>query len=182
MIPFSKLAAIATITITSAATAVSAGAQQRNPVELGIDARVATTVGSSPNLTTVAIPAASFRVGFFVNPRISVEPRLGVVSTSGGGSTFTVYTGSVGMLYHFSKNQPVGTGVYARPFIGITGTSGGGTSDHEANIGVGLGVKIPFASRLATRLEANYAHSFKSGSVPSMNQIGADIGLSFFTR
>lgn len=178
MIRFSKFVGIAAVL---AATAATAGAQQSNPVELGIDASLATTVGSSPNITTIAIPAGSFRVGFFVTPAVSIEPRVGLVSMSGGGSTTTIYSGSVGMLYHFAVN-PVGTGVYVRPFVGVNGTSGSGSSENQANVGAGLGVKIPFASRLATRLEANYAHNFSSGAFASSNQIGVDVGLSFFTR
>ena len=64
---------------------------------------------------------------------------------------------------------------------GFTGVSGGG-SDTQARIGVGLGTKIPFADRLATRLELNYGHAFSSSNSTGGNEIGASIGLSFFTR
>lgn len=166
-----------------AATAANAGAQASqagNPVELGIDAVVATTVGDSPNVTTISIPSAEFRVGFFVSNDLSIEPRIGVASIKGGGPAFTTYTGQLGLLYHFGGER-VGSGVYVRPFAGFNGISSG-VSDTQANLGAGLGTKIPFGDRLATRLEANYMHSFSSSNRLAYNQIGASIGLSFFTR
>jgi len=167
-----------------AVAAASAGAQttrSANPVELGIDAVIASTVGSSPNVTQISIPDAQFRVGFFVSNDLSIEPRVGIMSVSGGGSTYTTYNGELGLLYHFVPRDRPGTGVYVRPFAGFTGESGGG-SDTQARIGVGLGTKIPFADRLATRLELNYGHAFSNGSNTSGNEIGASVGLSFFTR
>lgn len=167
-----------------ALVATSAGAQttqSANPVELGIDAVIASTVGSSPNVTQVSIPDAEFRVGFFVSNDLSIEPRVGVSSISGGGSTFTSYNGELGLLYHFVSGERPGTGVYVRPFAGFAGTSGGG-NDTQAHIGVGLGTKIPFADRLATRLELNYGHAFSTGNGTGGNLIGASVGLSFFTR
>lgn len=166
-----------------AVTATNAGAQASqtgNPVELGMDAVVATTLGSSTKVTTISVPSAEFRVGFFVNNDLSIEPRIGVASISGGGSTFTSYQGELGALYHFGGER-VGSGMYVRPFAGFNGVSGGG-SDTQANLGIGLGTKLPFGDRLATRLEANYGHNFSTTNRPSENQIGASIGLSFFTR
>jgi hypothetical protein len=177
-----RLAVILSIA-TLAATAATAGAQSSatRPVELGIDAEVASTVGSSPNFTTVAIPAGVFRIGFFVSNDLSIEPRVAINSVSGGGSTFTTYRGELGLLYHFLPGERIGSGVYLRPFAGFMGQSGSG-SDTQADLGIGLGTKIPFTDRLATRLEANYLHTFSSGSSTGGNQIGASIGLSFFTR
>jgi hypothetical protein len=166
-----------------AATATIAGAQTTtaNPVELGVDAVVQSTIGDSPNITTVSIPEARFRVGFFVSNDLSIEPRVGITSISGSGSTFTTYNAEVGLLYHFVKGERVGTGVYVRPFAGFTGMSGSG-SDTQGDIGVGLGTKIPFGDRLATRLEAMYMHAFSSDNSDGGNAIGASIGLSFFTH
>lgn len=166
---------------TLAASAGAQATQSENPVELGIDAVIASTVGSSPNFTQVSIPDAEFRIGFFVSNDLSIEPRAGVASISGGGSTFTTYNGELGLLYHFTHSERPGTGVYVRPFAGFSGASGGG-NDTQTHVGIGLGTKIPFAERLATRLEANYGHSFSTGSSTGGNVIGASIGLSFFTR
>jgi hypothetical protein len=146
-----------------------------------VDAAVATTVGSDPHITTVAIPAAQFRIGFFVSNDLSIEPRVAITSISGDGSTFTTYAGELGVLYHFIPGERVGSGVYVRPFAGFMGESGDG-SDTQADVGIGLGTKIPFTDRLATRIEANYLHAFSTDNSTGGNEIGASIGLSFFTR
>ena len=68
-----------------------------------------------------------------------------------------------------------------RPFLGVSGINVPGPNDsHSGYAGVGFGLKLPFADRrLATRMEANYAHGFSGGG---SNLIGVLIGLSFFTR
>jgi hypothetical protein len=162
----------------SASTAAAQANQTGNPVELGMDAVVATSLGDT-KVTTVSVPSAEFRAGFFVSNNVSIEPRLGFTSISGNG-TITTYRGELGLLYHFA-GEHVGSGVYVRPFAGFTGISGFG-SDTQANAGIGLGVKIPFAQRLATRLEANYMHGFTSDGGDGSDQLAASFGLSFFTR
>ncbi|HMG12249.1 MAG TPA: hypothetical protein VK571_03665, partial [Gemmatimonadaceae bacterium] len=64
------------------------------------------------------------------------------------------------------------------PFLGIIGVSVDGPGDDNTGVvGIGAGLKLPFADRrLATRLEANYSHS--DGS----NLLGLLFGLSWFTR
>jgi hypothetical protein len=174
---FSAVLSTALLAI-SASTAAAQATQAGNPVELGMDAVVATSLGDT-RITTVSIPNAEFRVGFFLSNNVSIEPRLGITSISGDG-TFTSYKGELGVLYHFGGER-VGSGVYVRPFAGFTGYSSAG-SDTQANAGIGLGVKIPFAERLATRIEANYVHGFSSDMGDGNNQLAASIGLSFFTR
>lgn len=175
--------------VTAAVAAVfvsasNASAQSSNPVELGIDGSVNYVKESGgSNLTTVSIPDMSLRVGFFVSDNVSVEPRVALASYSGGGSSsYTVYSAALGLLLHANANRSE-TVPYLRPFVGISGDSGGGSSSSsQAVAGAGVGVKIPMMDRLATRLEANYAHAFSSSQVPSSNQFGASFGLSFFTR
>lgn len=160
---------------------VPAATRAQGTIELGTDATVQTTFGSGSNVTTVAIPSASIRAGFFAGSNISIEPRVGLISTSAGGGTTTVYAGSLSMLLHFSAS-PVGTGLYLRPFVGITGASGGGASATQTNGGVGLGVTLPLRGELGTRLELNYDHGFSSSNFGSANAVGASIGLSYFIR
>ncbi len=162
----------------STASAQSASASA-NPIELGIDAGIGRTLGSD-GVTMVSIPNGEFRVGFFVSNRLSIEPRINVVSVSGSGSTYTEYGGDVGILYHVSNNR-VGIGPYVRPFVGLTGESGGG-SYTQAEAGVGVGTKIPIADRLAVRLEGAYNHEFSSGQYGSANELAVLFGLSFFTH
>jgi hypothetical protein len=163
-----------------------AGAQRARPIELGIDAGVAIGLGDN-SVTVVSIPAQAFRVGFFIDDRISLEPKFGLTTVSGEGDTFTTYAAELGLLYHFYRTrmrmEPVGypplSAFYVRPFAGLVGASGGGNSTTNGLLGAGLGMKVPLISRLASRFEANFAHIFGDDS---SNQIGLLAGLSFFTR
>jgi hypothetical protein len=112
--------------------------------------------------------------------RVAVEPRLHVNSIHAGGGSFTTYAFEMGLVYSPSGDR-VGNGLYGRPFVGIAGVSRSGPGDNsDGYMGLGVGLKIPFADRrLATRMEANYAHGF---GTPTTNAIGLLIGLSFFTR
>jgi hypothetical protein len=168
--------AVATLVMTA-----PLAAHAQATTELGTDASIQTTFGSGTNVTTVAFPSASIRAGFYAGPYLSFEPRVGVLSTSGGGSTATVYAGSLSLLLHTSQAR-AGIGPYVRPFVGITGATGGGSSASQTEAGVGVGVTLPLAGELATRLELNYAHAFSSSDFDSANALGAHIGLSYFLR
>jgi hypothetical protein len=174
----------ASVVVALAICASAAAAQNSAPagktVELGIDAVIATTLGGD-KYTTVAIPNADFRVGFYVNNNLSIEPRVAINSVSGGGSTYTAYKGELGVLYHFVPSTRVGAGPYVRPFAGFLGESGDG-SQTQLDLGVGVGTKIPFGDRMATRIEANYAHLSSTDYDNSVNQLAFSIGISFFTR
>lgn len=178
---------IGIILVTMVFGAAGGGAQPLRPVELGIDAAV--TIGLGDNsVTVVDIPAQAFRIGFFVSDRISLEPKFGLTTVSGEGDTFTSYIAELGLLYHFYRARvrpdpypypSPASAFYVRPFAGFVGASGGGSSTTNGRLGVGLGMKVPLVNRLASRFEANFAHTFGDFS---SNQIGLLAGLSFFTR
>jgi hypothetical protein len=179
--PHRTLLVLASLAFTSA----TAQAQ----VELGVDAGV--TVGLGDNSRTVInIPAQAFRVGFFLDDHVSLEPKFGFTTTSGSGPTVTNYAAELGLLYHFYRDRErmgrviyPGPGprssFYVRPFIGLVGFSGAGADDADAVLGAGVGMKVPLVNRLAARFEANFAHNFGD---PDFDQIGLLAGLSFFTR
>ncbi|MFN2636078.1 MAG: outer membrane beta-barrel protein [Gemmatimonadaceae bacterium] len=149
------------------------------PLELGIDGGVLFGL-DNPGVTIVSLPLQEFRIGYFYNNSLELEPRFSVNSIHGGGNSFTTYSFEIGALFLPSGDR-AGKGLYLRPFLGVTGfhDSAAG-SDNNGYAGVGFGVKIPFSDRrLATRLEANYSHVFSNGGA---NQIGLLIGLSYFTR
>lgn len=179
-----KLVVLGVMLLAAASPTAHAQRSSRgsNPIELGVDGGILFGL-DNPKTTVVALPVQDFRIGFLVTDRLAFEPRAHLNMLSGGGARLTTYGFEIGLVYSPAGDR-VGRGLYGRPFMGITGfsTSGGGpgTSDSNGYAGLGVGLKLPFADRrLATRLEANYAHGFSSGGT---NQIGLLFGLSFFTR
>ena len=174
-----KITAVAALALF--ATALSAQAPTPRPIELGIDAGVDIGLGDNSG-TVISIPAQSFRVGFPISPRVSLEPKIGINIFTGDGDTFTTYRGELGLLYHLGSDRYPGAyqraGLYVRPFIGIVGFADG-DSDSAGLLGAGVGYKFPIVSRLSSRFEANFEHQFGDGD---SNAIGLLAGLSFFTR
>ena len=148
------------------------------PIEYGIDA--AATFGlDDPNVTVIAIPAGVFRIGWFANDRVSLEPQFSLLSINSDDGDATVYNFALGLLWHFGIGRPY-AGLYTRPFIGVSGFSNG-ESEADPFVGVGVGMKWPFANRrLAARGEVNWAHLFADPD--PTDQIGVLLGLSFFTH
>jgi hypothetical protein len=174
--------------VLSAATLViaapSANAQRSSqrgstPIELGIDGAIIFGL-DNPHATALALPLQDFRIGFVVSDQFEIEPRFNLTSVHSGGVSATDYNFELGVLYQPAGDR-VGKGLYGRPFVGISGSSATGfASDNSGVMGLGLGLKIPFSDRrLASRLEAAYAHGFGNGG---SNAIAILFGLSFFTR
>jgi hypothetical protein len=192
-----SIAAAAPAIAQDAAPATMAG-NNGHSMEYGIDGGAQFDL-STPKITTISIPVQSFRVGFYINDKISLEPMVSITSVTVGGSsvkttvggvttttaipssTSTDYAGVLGLLWHF-HSDPIGAGPYLRPFAGFQGDHSGGVSDTRAIAGGGVGIKLPFGNHMAGRFEANYTHLFAANGGGTNNAIGVDAGLSFFTR
>ena len=179
-----KLVVLGVMLLAAASPTAQAQRSSRgsNPIELGIDGGILFGL-DNPKTTLLSLPVQDFRIGFLVTDRLAFEPRVHLNMISGSGSRLTTYAFEIGLVYSPAGDR-VGNGLYGRPFMGISGFSasggGPGSSDNSGYAGLGVGLKLPFADRrLATRLEANYAHGFSNGGT---NQIGLLFGLSFFTR
>src|SRR5215218_7366904 len=185
--PVIVLSTLVALCAATSSVATAQGPTVRNPpntMEFGIDAGLQFGLG---DVSTVqfTLPASRARVGFFLtnDSRWSIEHAAGLAYTKvEGGDGVLVYDLEVGALYHFrppsaiTANTPASV-MYARPFIGVTGFTGD-DSDSEFSAGAGLGVKIPWRSGLAWRLEANTGYGFDNEAF----RIGAFAGFSFFTR
>ena len=158
--------------------------------ELGIDAGATFGLGSESSVD-INLPGSRFRIGFFTpGSRISIEPALGLGynKTEGTDGIFQ-YDLQLGALYHFrpitvSTTSDAGrtvarvTAPYVRPFVGLTGYSAGGENENEVSAGAGLGIKIPWRTDLAWRLEANLGYGFDNKAA----RLGLLAGLSYFPR
>ena len=177
---FLILSALSLALTAPAAEAQRASHRGSGPIELGIDGGVTFGLGNGSG-TIVSLPTQVFRLGYFLNENVELEPRVSINSISSGGASVTAYSMEAGVLFQPAGDR-VGKGLYLRPFLGVSGVnvSGGGGNNNSGYAGAGFGLKLPFADRrLATRMEANYAHGFSGGG---SNLIGLLIGLSFFTR
>jgi hypothetical protein len=187
---FVRCFALALGCVALAAAPAAAQSAVGHATELGIDAAAVFGLGSQSSID-VTLPGSRFRIGYFTpGSRISWEPAvgLGYHKVEGEDAVFT-YDLQFGMLYHF-RPLTVTTGEsgdrttrvtspYVRPFIGITGFSGGGgASDSEVSAGAGLGIKIPWHTDLAWRLETSLGYGFDNKA----GRLGLLAGLSYFPR
>lgn len=177
---------LASAVIALALSAGTAAAQRRATVpvettptalELGVDATADIGIGGD-SFTDIHIPSGSIRMGFPMNPNISIEPKARISITSGSGDTYTAYRVEVGLLYHLDATKMQREGLYVRPLIGVSGSSGSG-SQNTAFGGIGVGYKKPILAQLGLRYEAAFLHNFNNGSA---NQIELSAGLSWFTH
>jgi hypothetical protein len=182
-------ATTAALTMVVFATAPLTAQGVGRAAELGIDAAAVFGLGSQSSID-VNLPGSRFRIGFFSEgSHVSIEPAFGFGynKVEGVDGVFR-YDLELGLLYHFAPitmstatTRRITTRVttpYLRPFVGVTGFSGGGDSDSEVTAGAGLGIKIPWRTDLAWRLEANLGYGFDNKA----GRIGALAGLSYFPR
>ena len=177
---------IAATLVAISLSAGTAAAQRRATVpvestptayELGVDATADIGLGGD-SFTDINIPSGTIRMGFPMNPNISIEPKARLGISSGGGDTFTSYRAEVGLLYHLDAIKMQREGLYVRPTIGVSGFSGTG-SQNTVFAGVGVGYKKPILSQLGMRYEAAFLHNFNNGS---SNELELSAGLSWFTH
>ena len=156
------------------------GSAQQRPVELGMDGgvQVSLTGGTSP---LVQIPTGLFRVGFFANDLVSVEPSVALTMLTGSGETAQLLQGRLGVLVHFASDPTKSRG-FVEPLVGIIRRAGPSKTQTQFSAGGGIGVKIPAGKDFAARLEAVFTHGFSSNSFSGGNAVGALIGFSFFTH
>jgi hypothetical protein len=173
---------VAIIAAAIIAVVLPSAAQGQNPVELGLDGALATTL-DSPRVTDLSIPIQRLRVGFFTSPRVSIEPYGALNYGHIESSNFTDVNFGVGGLYHFgaarSAPQP-----YVRPFAELHHTStssdfgSGGTTAFA--LGGGVGVKVPVSNRFAWRFEAALTHAFEHDHNDASTSLAGLFGLSVF--
>jgi hypothetical protein len=184
---FTRTAALAIAGAVLASSAASAQSAVASTTELGIDAGATFGLGSQSSID-INVPGSRFRIGFS-NPgsRVSIEPAAGFrYNKVEGEDGVFLYDLELGLLYHFrpitvlaaGSNRTRVTSPYVRPFIGVVGFSAGDSDDSEVSAGAGLGIKLPWRTDLAWRLEANLGYGFDNKA----GRLGLLAGLSYFPR
>jgi hypothetical protein len=182
--------------ITGLIAPLALAQRQSTLVELGIDASFArTSYHSEPdalgrettvNVNTIDIPLGVIRAGFFITESVAIEPAFGLhYERIGDGSTSRTLF-DIGLPIYLSPNRRENQ-IFIRPVVGLSHISsdpptGSGNSDTQANVGVGLGIKMPISDRFAARIEAEYRHAPKSDHLSSYDQIAALAGISVYVR
>ena len=174
---------LALVAIAVAALSSPGLAQSKGTTEFGLDGNLSFGL-DEPHITILNIPVQRLRVGYFISPRISIEPYGALNWTHIDGANSTNLALGVGGLYHFgdSTSSPR---IYARPFAellhnSIDGNNGGSISNTTGAIGAGVGVKIPFGKMFAWRFEGAFTQSFANGDIDAQSSLNAFFGLSFF--
>lgn len=159
---------------------VTASAQSR-PIELGTDLGVAFDFAGGQTMTTVSLPTAVLRVGFWMNDRISIEPNVNFTWVHVDGGSATTVNGALALLYHFNTDA-TRTRPYIAVFPGINHFDSGFGGVTQFFAGGGLGVLVPLQEQLAFRAEALYSHNFESDEAFGFDEVAARFGFSFFTH
>jgi len=182
--------------ITAVIAPVARAQRQSTLVELGIDASFARqSIHSEPdalgrevtvNVNTIDIPLGVIRAGFFITESVAIEPAFGLHYQRVGDASTSQTVFDIGLPIYLSPNRRENQ-IFIRPVVGLSHitsdpATGSGRSDTQANVGVGLGIKMPLSDRFATRIEAQYRHAPKSDRLSAYDQIAALAGISVYVR
>jgi hypothetical protein len=170
------------IAVFALSSPVLAQTQVKGALEFGVDANLSVGL-DDPNVTTLNLPVQRLRVGYFISPRISIEPYGNLNWTHVEGADAVNLNFGVGGLYHFSDHGTPRW--YARPFAEfqynhIDADNGGSESATTGAIGAGVGAKFPFKQRFAWRTELAFTQTFAHGGVDAQSTLSLFAGLSFF--
>jgi hypothetical protein len=157
-----------------------ASARQNGQVEVGASlANISVVFGNGDTGVLIGIPSATFSIfspsvfaAFHVAPRVAVEPQIGLVLFSGGGSSGHLLNFS-GQFDYFLEN-PKASAPYIFGTVGVLNVSSGGSA---ASVGGGAGYRIRKGDRLILRIDGRVVHFTNGGG--NLLSFGASIGGLF---
>jgi hypothetical protein len=146
-----------------AMTAAPARAQSK--AELGASLANLTIGLGDNDFTTFGVPSSFFGLlspgvyaSFFVAPKISIDPKIGLVVISGNGNTEHVLNLG-GQVNYFTK----GTDVNSLYVFGDVGVISASDSDSTTTIGGGAGYRFLLGDRLTLRTDGRLTHYTDGG-------------------
>ena len=179
----SVVTSVAIAALALAAPMKSARAQDK-AIELGAGllSWSQTSCSGCTSLSTFTTGGGYVFAGFYLSPMIALEPRLAVSSTSGGGSTLTVWSVALGVPFYFAKTWGH-NGLFLEPSIGYREISATGSSSlNQTTFGVEVGGRVRLNNDASMRIGGFYQYGTKSGSYPQTNTFGIEFGLSAFLK
>jgi outer membrane protein W len=163
---------------------------QQGGLELGFDMQFAYVINDQADNvfrttmpiggTDVGTAQGGFRLGYFFNDQVSIEPSLcfGLVSRS--DETDVNLGFATLLLYHFTTDPTRIRGFVALgPNVTLLNTA-----DTQSQFGATaeLGGLFPLMERLAARASVGGAHFFENNNFNSRWSVFSTLGLSFFTK
>jgi hypothetical protein len=147
--------------------------------ELGTDVGLAIGI-DDPKSLAINIPVGSLRAGYFVSPKLSLEPQLSFSSFARESQTaFSSWMLNLTGLWHFTESRQERQ-LFLHPGLAFTGGSG---STSFTILSAAVGMKKPMMNnRLAMRAEAGLSHRLKDGPIDAATSIIANFGWSVYTR
>jgi hypothetical protein len=187
-IRYSRLAVLALAVAASQAAAqarpAARTAAQRAAIEdyweLGTDASASLGFGDQKSFS-IDIPTGVLRAGYFVTPKLSLEPQLIFHSLAAEDQEGqSVWALQIGGLYHLSTDR-TRRQYFIHPGIAFTGGSAG--APEFTILSALVGAKQPwFGGRLAMRGEVGLVHQLEEAPFEAQTSIVFNFGWSVYTR
>lgn len=136
------------------------------------------STGGAENGIFSGVGGSSIGVGFYLSPRLSIEPTVSFSRVSGGGTTFTIVSVGAAVPIYFAKSWGR-KGLYLAPGFTYNSIDEDGESTTQFMAGAAIGTKVRLNDMAALRLQANFDFGFPS-DVPFTTTVGALMGLSVF--
>jgi|SRR5687767_1945677 len=166
------------------ATTRTAAAQRQTAIEdyweLGTDASASLGFGDQKSFS-IDIPTGVLRAGYFVTPKLSLEPQLIFHSLAAEDQEGqSVWALQIGGLYHLSTDR-TRRQYFIHPGIAFTGGSAG--APEFTILSALVGAKQPwFGGRLAMRGEVGLVHQLEEAPFEAQTSIVFNFGWSVYTR
>lgn len=185
-----RLAVTVALVLAALATTPSA---QANPTELtvGLLGLGYTGCDDCESLLEVATGGATSGVfsgrgggavaaGFYVSPRVAVEPSFSLSHVGSGYGDVTVLGLGIAVPL-YSRDDWGHGGTYLAPRLGYNAFDRGGAADRQVTLGVGFGTKTAINEHAAFRAQVSFDYGFE-GDLKATRSLGLMLGLSLFVE
>lgn len=160
---------------------VGASGQSAGTIEFGTDLVLGLARSDdTPTVTSLSLPASTFRVGFHVSDELAIEPRLAATLTWTDGHSSTRLQLGGALMYSVAESVYLfGEGGFTRVSFDASQNS---DSASQGYFGGGLGLRRSLDERLGLRWEFGATVFPETDDFRGRTVLGASMGVSFFTH